>query len=281
MINPPSMVPALGEGQVMYNPGFSGSPMSAPGLQTTGSTTIPGSVVPLDRSLPSLEMLTAAAQYIEAVSLPTASADPAGPLPSLAGVDQGLIGDYLKRGEQAMRLGRYSDAFSLFQQANDLNKNGVESLLSLVHARFAMVGTSSYQASFYLQKAIRYLPELPLTKLEPKKFFPSADVYYTEHISRLTKYLAGNPADPDGFFLLAYFTWFDSDYAGAQDALALAKRAAENDELIEAIDIFWDGMLASGLVEGDLVSNGALAARGIFWGSSPSKPPASPPPQTP
>lgn len=174
-----------------------------------------------------------------------------GPITSLASGESDQFSTYMSQGEKAFRAGDYEAAMDSFQSANGIDPKNPESLLSLVHTSFAMSRASYFRTSYYLARAIKFLPELPLAPLEPKSFFPSQEAY-KERLGWLDKHLAANPFDNDAFFVSAYFRWFDGDVDGARQALAKARRGKIGNELTEAIDTFWDGMKASGKVSGTL-----------------------------
>jgi hypothetical protein len=114
------------------------------------------------------------------------------------------------------------------------------------------------------------MPELPLANLRPRGFYGSAATY-AEHLVSLQEYIERNGTDGEALLLLAYFRWYedpghDNDLvrkAAARKALAAAAAQtlarglasaikANNTHLVEAIETFWDGMVAAGAVEGPL-----------------------------
>jgi hypothetical protein len=78
-------------------------------------------------------------------------------------------------------------------------------------------------------------------------------------LAQLRKYVERNSFDADGHLLLAYYQWFEGETEQAKESLATAHRKAKNlrgktrETVIEAIDIFWKGMVATGKVSGDLI----------------------------
>ncbi|MCJ7543294.1 MAG: hypothetical protein MUP47_01805 [Phycisphaerae bacterium] len=174
-----------------------------------------------------------------------------GPITSLASGQADQFSTYMSQGEKAFRSGDFEEALEQFKMANSIDPKNPESLLSLAQTTFALSRSSYYRASYYLSRAVKYLPELPLAPLEPKSFFASQE-QYTERLDGLDKHLASNPFDNDAFFVAAYFHWFDGDVEGARAALAKARRGKISDDLREAVDAFWDGMKASGKVSGTL-----------------------------
>jgi tetratricopeptide (TPR) repeat protein len=164
----------------------------------------------------------------------------------------------MAEGEKAFRAGDFRKAHNEFQSANCIGGKDPESLLSLAHAAFARSMFSYKEAALHLRRALKYLPELPLIPLQPGTFYgeePEGIDRYVERITRLEKHTAKSPYDADALLLLAYFRWFEQDVEAARNALATALAAAsktKDSEQLEAINIFWDGMLASGKVTGEL-----------------------------
>jgi hypothetical protein len=169
------------------------------------------------------------------------------PLTSLLTGGDDQLSTYMEEGEKAFRSGDYETALERFKLANTIDPKNTECLLSLAHASFAMSRNSYYRASYYLTRAVKFLPELPLAPLRPQGFFASPE-QYTQRIEWLDKYLQSHPFDNDAFFVAAYFRWFQQDVEGARFALEKARHGKVNPELMEAIDTFRDGMKASGKI---------------------------------
>jgi len=208
--------------------------------------------------IPSGSPLMAASAYLHAIQMPTGhlrTAKQGQAVTSLVPPDAGLYKTYMQRGEDAMHDGNFAEAFAMFQMANDIEGKDPDSLVSLVHATFALAKQSYYRSAYYLQKAVRYLPELPLVPLEPKGFFPTPDIL-AQKVALLEDHLAGSPRDAAGQFILAYFQWFGGQHAEAAQSLLRARSAATDPDMIEAIETFWDGMVASGEVSGQLPGSG-------------------------
>lgn len=208
-----------------------------------------------------------------------------GPITSLASGEGDQFSTYMSQGEAAFRSGDFEAALEHFKMANSIDLKNPETLLSLAHTTFALSRRSYFRASYYLSRAMKYLPELPLAPLEPKGFFPSPE-QYAEQLRWLDEHLASNPFDNEAFFVSAYFRWFDGDVAGARRALAKARRGKISDDLREAIDAFWDGMKASGKVSGTLDGSvpppaEAEAATSQPAGAVQEPPAAEPPPEDP
>ena len=165
-------------------------------------------------------------------------------------------------GERRFRTAEYAEAFRQFQLANGLVRNNAESLLSMLHARVALSIVSYSQASHYLREALKCQPELPLAPLNIRGFYGDP-THYVDQLFRLEQYVRNAPEDAEAQLVLAYYSWFDPEIkpAKAQEALAralggrmatLGSNPAKDDRLLEAIDVFWRGMVASGQVEGEL-----------------------------
>lgn len=203
-----------------------------------------------------------------------------GPITSLASGESDQFSTYMSQGEKAFRSGDFEAALEHFKMANSIDLKNPETLLSLAHTTFALSRRSYYRASYYLSRAMKYLPELPLAPLEPKGFFPSPE-QYTERLGWLDEHLASTPFDNEAFFVSAYFRWFDGDVEGARRALARARRGRISDDLREAIDAFWDGMKASGKVSGTLDGSAPPPAEAAAATSQPAvaaqEPPAAEP----
>ena len=205
--------------------------------------------------------MTVAREYIEAIGVVSAGvlADRAQAIASLVPREPGLYRDHMAKAEEAFRRGDFNAAFDEFRLANLIRGRSPESLLGMAHSRFATARHSYSAASFYLQEAIKYLPELPLVPLEVKSLYGDPRAY-ARCLDYLDEHLKKSDTDADGYLLLAYFRWFDQDAAGAEEALSRARsackaagsRQAKSDPLVEAITAFHDGMVASGRIGGAL-----------------------------
>ena len=175
------------------------------------------------------------------------------PITSLVPDQPGRYRDHLADGEERFRAGDFIVAFDKFRLANDIVGRSPETLLSMAHAKFATARFSYASAAFYLRKALKYLPELPLVPLRPKAFYGNPATF-GEHIIRLQEHLDEHRFDGDALLLLAYFRWFIDrpDVETIQVALSKALAASRDDEVAEAVRTFWDGMVATGKVSGEL-----------------------------
>jgi hypothetical protein len=163
----------------------------------------------------------------------------------------GLYHDYIEAGEHAFREGEFTLAFTKFQMANYIGVKDPESLLSMSHAQFA---ADSYPlAAYYLRQTLKYMPSLPTVRLQPKAFYSDPSLY-VENVQRLDEYVTLHPHDTDAQLLRAYYYWFDTDEANsaqvATRALEMALAANNTPDTTQAIEAFWDGMVAAGKVKG-------------------------------
>ncbi len=195
--------------------------------------------------------MNAAQDYLATLAKTAPTQGAPTPITSMSGGEGGPVGDYLAKGEKAFREGDYETALRDFQKANDIDGKKPEVLLSLAHVYFAIPGSSYYRTSFYLRKAMKYLPELPLAPLAPKSFFAS-EAQYASCLARLEDRVKRFPRDADSYLVLAYFRWFDQDVAAARQAIEEAHKYGKSSEVAEAAKTFWDGMVASGKVSGQL-----------------------------
>lgn len=192
---------------------------------------------------------------------------------SLVPEDTGLYRKHFHAADQAFRGGDYIKALSEFELAGYIAPRAPEYLLSMAQASFAQSRLSYASASHYLRQALKYFPELPTIRLVPRGFFGSP-AEYMKHVERLEKFLDGHPYDVDANLMQAYFRWFSSDVKGAQVALSkvLAVAAARQDKnVLESVDTFWTGMMATGKVSGELkpaeLPQEALPPRGAAAGA--------------
>jgi len=197
---------------------------------------------------------TAARTYLETITQESQSwlVDSGRPVTSLAPAEPGPLRDLMLKGEKAFRRAEYADALQSFQLANDVSLNSPEAMIGMFHARFALSEDSYSSASFLLMRALRNLPELPLVPLDPKEFY-GVGRDYGEQLAGLVEYCRRQPDEAEPLLVLTYFQWFAGDVSAAVDSLRQANAAAmdrQDSLVLEAIDTFWDGMVASGLVEG-------------------------------
>jgi hypothetical protein len=218
----------------------------------------------------------AARAYLRALEQSTASRlrDRTKPITTLVPGPASQYRDYMARGDRAFRANNFLSAYTDFQIANDMGSRDPESMICLAHTQFALSRCSYVKASYYLQEALKAMPELPLANLRPRGFYGSAATY-AEHLVSLQEYIERNGTDGEALLLLAYFRWYGQarDVAAAQNALSRSLRgalAANNTHLVEAVETFWDGMVAAGAVEGKLKPYSAnSAAVGTARGDEP------------
>ena len=236
-------------------------PVPAPGTGAGGKRIQPFSLSPQGGKgisaalLASKTDLAAARAFIQSVGKAGGALDKSDqPITSLVPDQGGRYRNYMARGEEHFRSGDFAFAFTQFRLANDIIGRSPETLLSMAHAKFATARLSYASAAFYLRKALKYLPELPLAPLRPKAFYNNPATF-GEHIFHLEDHLEKSPYDGEALLLLAYFRWFtdEPDVKTARSALSKALAVSHTDETTEAIETFWDGMVASGKVSGKLL----------------------------
>jgi tetratricopeptide (TPR) repeat protein len=178
----------------------------------------------------------------------------------------GIYHDFMENGEKAFHSGYFVEAMQNFRNANHVGVHDPESMLSLAHAHFALGQFAT--AGVYLAQAIEVLPELPLLPIKPTSFYGDLGeqrARYGDHLDMLRAYLGHQPDDAEAHLLLAYFLWFsqnDDPTAKAQDiqnarqslaaGLAASRKTQVSKATVEAIETFWDGMVASGQASGRL-----------------------------
>jgi hypothetical protein len=163
-----------------------------------------------------------------------------------------IVGDHIRKGEAALKLNNYREAFFQFNQAKILSDDSPESNLSLVHTYLASSGDSYSMAGYYLQKSLIRLPDLPLINVPIRPFLSKAE--YASMIVRLKKMTGDRPAQSKGHLCLAYVLWRDGDKEGCIKEIRLAFQHATNTETKEAVQIFWDALGSIGIVSGELTA---------------------------
>jgi len=204
--------------------------------------------------------LGAARAYLQALEEAATSKlrDSSEPITTLVPTPKSDYREHMLKGDRAFRANNYRGAYSEFLIASDLGGRDPESLICLTHAQFALSAYAYPKAAYFLERAIKYMPELPLANLRPRGFYGSA-AKYAEHMVALEEHLERAPADGDALLLLAYFRWFDENqdvktvHKALSRALASALKRKET-HLLEAVQTFWDGMVATGKVSGKLVA---------------------------
>jgi hypothetical protein len=162
----------------------------------------------------------------------------------------------MAKGDRAFRTNNLQEAYANFEIASDLGGRDPESFICLTHTQFALSKHSYSKASYFLQQALKYMPELALANLRPRGFYGNLNKY-AEHLVALQEHVEKYPRDGEALLVLAYFRWFGEtqDVPATQKAMsrALASALASQDtRLIEAVETFWDGMVAAGKVTGKL-----------------------------
>lgn len=169
----------------------------------------------------------------------------------------------MERGEKDFRAGRYREALSWFKVAASVVRHSPESHLSRTHALFAV--SEYHQASYHLQKALEYFPELPLARLEIRKFYgKQRQEDFDKHLRALEEEVDRRTVTADEPLVLAYVRYF----SGETDQAASALRRAHTISVLrkdkaakEAVEVFWDAMLAGGKVSGSLGPTSRPASR--------------------
>jgi exonuclease VII small subunit len=221
---------------------------------TTGAfTNSIGPTVYEDRSA-----VTAAGAYLAAVEAASESRleKRDEPITALVPTEPGPYRDYMLRGDRAFRANNYHVAYTDFRIAHDIGRVDPESLIYLTHTQFALSRYSYAKAAYFLEKAIRLMPELPLADLRPRGFYASP-AKFAEHLLSLEDHVRRSPYDAEAELMMAYFRWFGKgrDVDATRKALSYGLRGAMNRRdirLVEAIEAFWDGMVAAGKVQGKL-----------------------------
>ena len=172
---------------------------------------------------------------------------------SLAPEKEGTLRRLMVEGEQNFRQGRYGQAARDFRRAATIYPNSPEVMLSLFHTHLAgSAGSRFYKLSAHcLGQALRRLPELPLIPVHPKQFYQDTSLYIRDRqaVERRTRDAAD---DGDAWLILGYLAWRDGKVSSARRALRHAITHGSKDT-IESASILWDGILATGKAEGQLI----------------------------
>ena len=204
------------------------------------------------------------------------------PITSLVPDQPSMYRDYMAKGDSAFRAQNFLLAFTYFQIASDIGRRDPESLICLTHTQFALSQYSYGRAAYFLEQAIRRMPELPVVNLRPEGFYGNV-AKYAEQVVALEDYVTRSPHDGDALLLLAYLRWFrkspDVEVVRSRLSDALAAGLKKRDtRLVDAIETFWDGALASGKVSGKLKpGKGASAKTRPARGGAASAPAAAKP----
>ena len=196
------------------------------------------------------------------------------PITSLVPTQPSTYRTYMQRGDQAFRQGNYREAYANFQIANDLGDHDPESIICMLHSEFALSSVSYAKPCYYLEQALKYMPELPMVNLRPRGFYDSQAKYAKQFVD-LQEYVDKNPADHEATLVLAYFTWFQQDRDVKTTKLLLSRTLAAGEKMkdplvIEAVETFWRGIVATGAATGQLTPTSAKA---------PNPPPRNSPPR--
>lgn len=178
------------------------------------------------------------------------------PVTSFVPSEPNVYQEYMQRGDRAFREGRFVESDDAFELAVTFARYSPEAHLSKVHAKFALGRYNA--AAYHLRKGVTYFPELPLARLRVRGFYGRSD-QFVAHLERLRKAIDNSSADVHLRLVLAYFRYFDGAEAEAANALRVAyelnrqtRDQATAKETAEAVQTFWDGMVAAGKASGSL-----------------------------
>lgn len=194
--------------------------------------------------------------YLEAIlPSPSSTLGPQDePITSLVPREPSVYRTRMDNADKAFRSGDYGRAMSQYEVANLIaGRSNPESLLGMMHASLASSRGSFHQAGGYLRQTLRYLPELPLLPLDPRGFYGSVSPY-GDDVARLKAHVETHSYDSDALLLLTYFYWFEGNHPAAHRTLAKCASVAHTKRGSDAVNAFWDGMLASGKVSGEISS---------------------------
>ncbi|MBN1555840.1 MAG: hypothetical protein JXA11_13945 [Phycisphaerae bacterium] len=174
----------------------------------------------------------------------------------------------IREGEEAFRKEDYKKAARAFGIAAEISSRSSESQLSLMHVHFATSINEYNLPSLYLQRVLKDLPELPLIPVHPRNFYGNVGAF-VEDVIQLEEYVKRNPEDAHAHLILAYMKWRQEQ---PNQAVAALRRAWEhrknNQELSDAVQTFWKGLVYSGAVSGKLtdapVETGTESLPGIL-----------------
>jgi hypothetical protein len=204
----------------------------------------------------------AARAYVKALEEAASSLlkDSAGPITTLVPAAEGTYRDFMLKGDRAFRTDNYQEAYANFEITNDIGNHDPESFICLLHAQFALSRHSYAKAAYFLEQALKFMPELPVANLRPRGFYGNVN-RYAEHLVALEEHVERDPTDGEALLVLAYFRWFGEaqDVAATRKALASSLAAAlrkKDTYLVDAAETFWDGMVATGKVSGKLTPAG-------------------------
>ncbi|MBN1942671.1 MAG: hypothetical protein JW849_05185 [Phycisphaerae bacterium] len=158
----------------------------------------------------------------------------------------------IREGEDAFRKEDYNKAARSFETAAEISSQSSESQLSLMHVHFATARNEYNMPSLYLQRVLREVPELPLLPVHPRDFYGNAG-QFVKDVIRLEEYAQADPDDANAQLVLAYMKWREKQPDQAAAALRRAwEHRKNNEELADAIQTFWKGLVHAGAVSGTL-----------------------------
>ena len=224
-----------------------------------GTSTPTEMLPPVRTETPALGVLssssgTLSTPYIEALqpsTLENRTAASAKEIRSLAPETPGAFRRLMLQGEADFRRGRYAEASRQFRTALDINRDSPEAMLELLHTHLASSSEVYELPAYYLRLALQRLPELPLIDVHPKRFYGDPSVYVRD-VQRIEQRVKEFPSDASTQFVLGYLKWRDKKYKEAEAALRAALTYGHSGDLKEGVAVLWDGMVATGEVNGEL-----------------------------
>ena len=181
----------------------------------------------------------------------------------------GQYRDKMNRGEELLRAGDFMPAYKQFKVASDIVGRAPEPFVNMAHAQFGAGGYG--MTAVYIRRALTYMPDLPRLPLRPKHFYENVAIF-GDLLMRLETHVEQIHGDGDALLVLAYFQWFTDtpNIPTVQSALEKALAATESEDRIEAIQIFWRAIVATGKASGKLET--AAAAKPPGTGVSTTQP---------
>ena len=182
---------------------------------------------------------------------------------SLVPAEQGFYRERMERGDKAFRTGRYAEAGSSFRIASSVVRHCPECHLSRAHALFAL--GEYHQASYHLRKALEYFPELPLVRLEIRKFYgEKLQGDFDKHVEALQEEVDGPAVTADEPLVLAYVRYFSGERDQAVAALSRAHAVSirrKDKGTQEAVETFLHGVAVAGKMPGPAGATSRPASR--------------------
>ena len=232
--------------------------LAKPGADSSGAKLNPiftaGTDAPMGSDDLGKDTMLNLASYLKAMGYSTElKSDSDEPIVSFVPTEPSIFQDRMRQGEEAFRAGRYEDAARQFEFALALATHAPECHLSAAQALFAL--GRYYPASYHVQRALEYFPELPLLRIDLHAFYGNA-ADWPKQLARLREELGPPNRDPQIRLLLAYMQYFNGDYAETASLLQEVADLAVKQKVPEvaaSAEQFWNGMLLAGKISGKLV----------------------------